>query len=164
MKNKALTGILIVVVGFIWYKAFFRVKDGFFGEETEIVTPMQNQMQSFTSLSRDTFSINLDYRDPFGETKKTYSTEPPQRNSQGASRPIARPARQGISWPDIVYFGQVRRTTSKDPLAILSIDGYKHTMRKGEKLYDGIQLNAIGRDSMVIIYQKEQRIFWRNNN
>lgn len=163
MKNKALTGILIVVVGFIWYKAFFRVKDGLFGEGTEIVTPSRNQQISFASLSRDTFSINLDYRDPFGETKKSYSAAPPQIDARPINRSVSRPVKQSVNWPAIVYFGQVRRTTSKDPLAILSIDGYKHTMRNGEKLYDGILVKAIGRDSMVIVYQKEKRIFWRNN-
>lgn len=160
MKNKALTGILIVVVGFIWYKAFFRVKDNFFGENTEVAPPVRNQPISFASLSRDTFSINLDYRDPFGETKKSYAPVPPQNATPVRTAP--RPVRRGVQWPAIVYYGQVRRTTSKDPLAILSIDGYKHTMRRGEKLYDGILLKAIGRDSMVIVYQKEKRVFWRD--
>jgi hypothetical protein len=161
MKNKALTGILIVVVGFIWYKAFFRVKDGLFGEETEVVVPTRNQPISFASLSRDTFSINLDYRDPFGETKKSYSPAPPQDARGSVNRAASRPIKQGVNWPEIVYYGQVRRTTSKDPLAIIGIDGYKHTLRRGEKLYDGILLKAIGRDSMVIVYQKEKRIFFR---
>lgn len=161
MKNKALTGILLVVVAFIWYKAFFRVKDGFFGEETEVAPPVRNQPISFASLSRDTFSIQLDYRDPFGETKKTYDASAPQTTSPVPSQPIVRPVKKGIDWPEIVYFGQVRRTTSKNPLAIISIDGYKHTLRKGEILYDGIQINSIGRDSLVVTYQKEKRIFWR---
>lgn len=161
MKNKALTGILLVVVGFIWYKAFFRVKDGFFGDATEIVAPIQNQTISFANLSRDTFAINLDYRDPFGETKKSYSAEPPQTDLQQAQRSVSRPAVPRVNWPEIVYFGQVRRTTSKDPLAIISIDGYQHTIRKGESLYDGILVKAIGRDSLVVTYAKEKRIFWR---
>jgi hypothetical protein len=161
MKNKALTGILIIVVGFIWYKAFFRVKDGFFSGETEVAIPLRSQPLSFASLSRDTFAINLDYRDPFGETKKSYSAEPPQIDPRQIKRSISRPVKQGINWPTIVYFGQVRRTTSKDPLAILSIDGYKHTMRKGERLYDGILVKSIGRDSLVIFYQRERKVFWR---
>jgi len=162
MKNKALTGILLVVVGFIWYKAFFRVKDGFFGEETEIVSPERNQPISFTSLSRDTFSINLDYRDPFGETKKSYSAEPPQTNNRNTNlTPVRRPTPQVTPWPEIIYYGQVRKTTSKNPLAIISIDGYKHSIRKGEQLYDGIKVTAIGRDSMVVAYRKEKRVYWR---
>jgi len=161
MKNKALTGILIVVVAFIWYKAFFRVKDGFFGEETEIVPPTRNKPISFASLSRDTFSIQLDYRDPFGETKKSYNASAPQEAQQPANLPVSRPIKRGVSWPDIKYYGQVRKTTSKNPLAILSIDGYQHTLRKGEALYDGIVVKSIGRDSLVVVYQKETRVFWR---
>lgn len=160
MKNKALTGILLVVVGVIWYKAFFRVKDSFFGEETSAVSSPLNQQLSFASISRDTFSINLDYRDPFGETEKSYLAEPPQSDVP-QNRPAVAPIKRGVDWPSIVYFGQVRKTTSKDPLAILSIDGYKHTMRKGENIYDGIVVKAIGRDSLVIRYKNEQKVFWR---
>ena len=163
MKNKALTGILIVVVGFIWYKAFFRVKDSFFGEETQDIVEQQNQPISFARLSRDTFSIHLDYRDPFGDTKKSYAGAPPQANSGRQKRVNQRTVRPPVVWPEIVYFGQVRRTGSEDPLAIIGIDGYKHTVRKGERLYDGIKVNIIGRDSLVIMYNKEKRIFWRNN-
>ena len=163
MKNKTLTGILIVVVGFIWYKAFFRVKDGFFGDETKIVAPIMSRPISFANLSRDTFSINLNYRDPFGETQKLYSPPPSETVTKLVNRTTPRPVKQAVNWPDIVYFGLVRRTYSKDPLAIIGIDGYKHTLRRGEKLYDGILLKAIGRDSMVVIYQKEKRVFWRNS-
>lgn len=163
MKNKALTGILIVVVGLIWYNAFFRVKDSFFGEEQASNLRPTDQPMSFASLSRDTFSINLEYRDPFGETKRSYDAAPPQEPQIAVNRPVVKAAKPIDEWSTIVYFGQVRRTNSKDPLAILSIDGHKHTMRKGEKVYDGITIKAIGRDSLVVVYKKQQRVFWRGN-
>lgn len=163
MKNKALTGILLVVVGLIWYNAFFRVKDSLFGEEETFTQRSLNSPISFASLSRDTFSINLEYRDPFGETKRSYRAELTQDDQALQTRPTARRTKPVINWPAIVYFGQVRKTSSKDPLAIISIDGHKHTMRKGEKVYDGITVKAVGRDSLVIYYQKEKRIFWRGS-
>lgn len=164
MKNKALTGILILVVGFIWYKAFFRVKDSFFGEEVG-ATNLRSSDQAviFASLSRDTFAINLDYRDPFGETERSYDAAPPISIQPPNNQPVAARVKPSVNWPAIVYYGQVKRSSSKDPLGILSIDGYKHTMRQGEKIYDGITLKSIGRDSMVIIYQKEKRVYWRGN-
>jgi hypothetical protein len=138
------------------------VKDSLFGEENSAVASERNQPFSFSNLSRDTFSINLDYRDPFGETEKSYSPEPPQSSSENPNNaPLKRVIPRTVQWPEIVYYGQVRKTTSKDPLAIISIDGYKHTIRKGERLYDGIKINSIGRDSMVVVYQKEKRVYWR---
>lgn len=164
MKNRALTVVLVLVVGFIWYKAFFRVKDSFFGEDEAATNLRPNdQPVIFASLSRDTFAINLDYRDPFGETKRSYDAAPPTTIQVPNKQPAAVRVKRGVDWPAIVYYGQVKRTTSKDPLAILSIDGYQHTMRQGEKIYDGITVKAIGRDSMVITYQKERRVFWRGN-
>ncbi len=163
MKNKALTGILLVVVGLIWYNAFFRVKNSLFGEDETFNQRSFENPISFASLSRDTFSINLEYRDPFGETKRSYEAEAPQNDPAARTRIVERRIKPVINWPVIVYFGQVRKTNSKDPLAIISIDGYKHTMRKDEKVYDGIAIRAIGRDSLVIYYQKEKRIFWRGD-
>ncbi|MCJ8289334.1 MAG: hypothetical protein HRT58_22050 [Crocinitomicaceae bacterium] len=160
MKSKALTGILLVVVGLIWYNAFFRVKDSLFGEEETFAQRSLGSPISFASLSRDTFSINLEYRDPFGETKRSYRG-PVENDQTVQTRPVARRIKPVINWPAIVYFGQVRKTSSKDPLAIIGIDGHKHTMRTGEKVYDGITIKAIGRDSLVIYYQKEKRVFWR---
>ncbi len=160
MKNKALTYLLIAVVGFIWYKVFFRVKGSLFGDEVQIVQP-NNPRTRYQVTSRDTFPLQANYRDPFGETKPT-----PVSNSEEIPsappierRPTPKPV---ISWPQIKYFGQVRKTTSSKPLAIISIDGYQHTLRKGESIYDGIEIKAIGRDSIVIKYNKENRVFWRD--
>lgn len=161
MKNKALTGILLVAVGLIWYNAFFRVKNSLFGEEETFNQRSLESPISFASLSRDTFSINLEYRDPFGETKRSYQSEVPENKPAEQVRNVVRRVKPSVNWPVITYFGQVRRTNSKDPLAIIGIDGYKHTMRKGEKVYDGITIQSIGRDSLVIFYQKEKKIFWR---
>lgn len=160
MKNKALTYLLVAVVGFIWYKVFFRVKGSLFGDEIEIVQP-NNPLASYEVAARDTFSLAANYRDPFGETKLANTTLPEELATAPIieRRPIPKPV---ISWPQIKYFGQVRKTTSSKPLAIISIDGYQHTLRKGEFIYDGIEIKTIGRDSIVIRYNKENRIFWRD--
>lgn len=162
MKNKALTGILLVVVGFIWYKVFFRVKDNLFGEGADVEIPQPQQVQ-FNAIQRDTFQIDLSYRDPFGETNRN---RPVQTAQQNAPQPVVnnrlRQAKPVFQWPNIQYFGQVRRTTSKNPLGIVSIDGFKHHMRKGDQIYDGITVKSIGRDSIVIRYKKKTKTFWRD--
>lgn len=160
MKNKALTYLLVAIVGFVWYKVFFRVKDNLFGEETEIVRP-NNVPAQLALFSRDTFSLQADYRDPFGETKMSVSVQESVEPSEPSPIPTPRP-KPSISWPEIVYFGQIQKTGSKKPLGIISIDGYKHALHTGETIYDGILIKSIGRDSIAIRYQKEQRIYWRD--
>lgn len=158
MKNKALTYVLLAVVAFIWYKVFFRVKDNLFGEE-EQSTELRREEPQLPTIQRDTFELLADYRDPFGETKRQTQMINPEVQ-QVVQAP--KPPKPQIIWPKIVYYGQVRRTTSKNPLGILSIDGYKHTLRRGEQVYDGIAIKAVGRDSIVIRYNRQTKIFWRD--
>ncbi len=162
MKNKTLTFILLAVVGFIWYKVFFRVKDNLFGAGNETVIETQQATLTLTPVERDTFQLNADYRDPFGETK-TYRVSipaPPPVPAQAVTRP-SNPAPQDV-WPAISYFGQLRKIPSSHPLGIISIDGYNHAIRKGDELYDGILIRSVTRDSVVIQYKKKTKAFYRN--
>ena len=156
-----MTYVLLGVVAIIWYQVFFRVKDNLFGEETTVVQPNQ-QMAIFEPIVRDTFLLNANYRDPFGETKLGHTSAPPT-SIQPASASVTSPPKMPTPWPAIGYFGQVVRKSSKNPLAIISVDGYKHTMRKGESIYDGILVKGVGRDSIVIRYKGENAHFLARN-
>lgn len=162
MKNKTLTVILVIVVGFIWYKVFFRIKGNLEAESAEQVQLVQ-QKKAFLAVARDTFNLKADYRDPFGNTKfqSAVVNQAPDEHQQLSER-IKPKEKEPTRWPTIKYYGQIRDRASNDPLGIISIDGFKHNMRKGEQVYDGILIRTIGRDSIVIRYKKETKTFWRN--
>lgn len=161
MKNKALTYVLLLVVGLIWYQVFHRVTDNLFPEDSIPPDPNSAMMANF-SMERDTFAIQAEYRDPFVEEKKpSISLEelgPPRPPVQAPPR-AAKPKTQ---WPPIIYFGQVRRTSSKDPLAIIKVDGLQLMLRRGEEMFNDITLKEIWRDSVLVSYKKEKRVFYRN--
>ncbi len=160
-NNRVITILLLAVVGFIWYKVFFRVKDSLFAEDVEVVQPNESQDQ-YKAVKRDTVQLALDYRDPFGETEQRISLGKPEEPKPNPPVVRNQPPKPQFQWPNIEYFGMLRKTTSTDPLAIIGIDGFKHHMRKGEKVYDGVTIKTIGRDSVVIYYQKKSKVFWRN--
>lgn len=161
MKNKGLTYALLIVVGIIWYNVFFRVVSNFNSDESAIVEPNQIKNSLF-SVHRDTFTLQANYRDPFGGSLKQSFTSAPENVPQNPD-PAPKPKIQKIKevWPSIRYKGLIRKTTSNNPLAIIYIDGIQLQMRKGEKVFDGILLKTVHRDSIVVVYQKEKRVFWR---
>ena len=159
MKNKTFTYILLIVVAIVWYQVFFRVKGSLFGED-EVDIPAVNQPPMGAPVIRDTFSLLANYRDPFGETKRNLAEElnklqeQPQPPKQKAPPP-------SVYWPPIKYYGLVKKSESKTPLAIVSVDGIQLMVRKGEELFDGIMLNVIYRDSIQVKNKREKRTFWR---
>lgn len=159
MKNKGLIYVLLVAVGVIWYNVFFRVVSNLTADETGIVQPNETN-QLFSSIERDTFKLNASYRDPFG-AKTAVTTTPPPETTKVNPTAIVKKVKVKEPWPHIQYKGMVRKTSSSNPLAIIYIDGIQLQMRKGERVFDGITLKTIHRDSIVIYYQKEKRSFWR---
>lgn len=162
MKNKSLTYVLLIVVAIVWYNVFFRVVSNFSGDDSGIV-PTSNIPQTIGSIDRDTFSLNANYRDPFGSTTLAISLPvDPQFNPN--PYPVAKPIPQKVKdfWPKIEYKGMLRKTSSDNPLAIIFIDDIQLFLRKGEQVFDGITLKTVHRDSVVILYKKEKRVYWRD--
>lgn len=155
MKNKALTYALLIVVALIWYQVFFRVKNNLLGED-EVLVPNRSAHVALNPVQRDTFPLKANYRDPFGEEKKRSvlpqaENNAPQVNVRRSSAP---PKTQ---WPPMEYFGLVRKTESKTPLAIFKIDGLQMMVRKGDELYNAIYVNQIWRDSIQLRWGKERK-------
>lgn len=163
MKSKSLTYFLLAVVGIIWYQVFFRVKDTIFGEEA-VVKGHSQQAVSFQLLSRDTVTLKANYRDPFHLKKSAPSNgileeAPPQRPVQNA---IVRSVKPQMIWPDMHYYGLVRRNESNKPLALLKADGLLFNLRLGDEIYNSMYVRAITPDSVVIRLGKHQRTVYRN--
>jgi len=160
MKNKGLTYALVIVVGVIWYNVYHRVVTSLTSDASNIVSDFQER-QSVFLMDRDTFLLHANYRDPFSGAKQV-----PIGSEGGTNMRRKLPVKKSQPmlmepWPDIRYKGQLRKTSSNNPLAILSIDGILLQMRSGERVFDGITIQAIGRDSVVVLYQRELRVFHR---
>lgn len=160
MKNKGLIYVLLLVVGVIWYNVFFRVVSNFTSDDAAVPPP--NEVKTvFQSMHRDNFTLNANYRDPFGGSPKNTAVviNPAEQTTPKPEKKIVKKVEE--SWPLIQYKGLVKKSTSNDPLAIIYIDGIQLYMRKGERVFDGILVKSVHRDSVVVVYKKGRKVFWR---
>lgn len=160
MKNKALTYILLIVVGLIWYKVFFRVKDNLFGEDGEIPAPNE-LLRDIRIASRDTVKLHLDYRDPF-------YLEKPKPISMAAPEPVVRntppPKRNQtptFNWPKTEYYGLIRNRKSKEPLGLLRVDGLIMNLREGEEIFNGIVVKDINSEALTLQFKSHKKTISR---
>lgn len=156
MKNKSLTYILLIVVAIIWYNVFFRVKDNLFGESEVMLNQREQLISNIQIISKDTFELNASYADPFGAVNRIEKIEskPIQQNNYS-------PANRSIKWPNIKYYGIVRKSSSSNPMGIIKIDGQQFTLRSGESPYDGLYIKRVWRDSVWVKYQSHHKIYYR---
>lgn len=165
MKNKGLTFVLLLVVGVIWFKVFFRIKDNLSNEDTSV------QVQGELGLPRknyvkDTFALQANYRDPFHSNSPSSSTSP--SNDANGNGPQPAPVQQIIKpqpeppkphrWPKMRYFGLMKSNPQKGTLAILTIDNMRFNLREGEEAYDGIYVRKIYGDSVLMVHEKYGRV------
>jgi hypothetical protein len=161
MKNKGLTYLLLIVVGLIWYQVFFRIKSNLEADAGPLAGGNPFALSDIR-IRRDTFSLQANYRDPFGGKMSTiYNPDTvkrmksPVENRQPKSYPVEQ------SWVKIRYYGLIKKTDSRDPLALLNIDNEQFFLRKGDDVFDGYQVQAIYRDSVLISYGKKSRYFYK---
>jgi hypothetical protein len=131
MKNKKNIYILLPIVLLIWGIVIFQ----FFSFTTsDTVVDKKSSDYNFKPLKiavRDTFGINVNYRDPFlgkmyasGSTTKVKSS-----NSTIKKLPKKEDA---IIWPIIKYKGLISDTKDKTKIFLLIISGQNHYMKIGD--------------------------------
>lgn len=160
MKNKPLTFVLLGVVALLYYNIFFKVK-GYLQDKNElsVVEPNRPNVSS-VQLIKDTIILKLDYRDPFGQSNMmVINNDLDSLNKIKESIKYKQP--EYVNWPDIKYHGLLKRTSSSKPLGILSVDGYKHQIRKQENLYDGLVILSMNAEAVKVRYKKETKTFFR---
>lgn len=164
MKNKKLTYILLVVVAFIWYKAFVRISDNFGSEEFVSQTESFN-IDNIVLSKKDSFTLNIDYKNPFRNQLKRGGAEDSERNERSSSEPIRKAVSQPIKvqyrWPNFVYQGLVKNKNNKQALAIVKDGGMVYNLREGEEIYNGIYLSKIWRDSVLMKSGKNIKLYFR---
>ncbi|XOV67603.1 MAG: hypothetical protein ACFHU9_00245 [Fluviicola sp.] len=163
MKNKALTYVLLIVVGIIWYQVFFRVKGNLLDDDTEVPKPNQ-AIAAVHAIARDTVQLHADYRDPFNYEKMARNipllseTPKPPTTPRAA---VKRSTQPQFAWPNISYHGLIRNRTSEKPLALIRVDGLVYNLRLGDEIFNSIYIKAIEPDFLTIRYKKLEKVVER---
>ncbi len=155
MKNKRFTYVLLVVVGFIYFKLFVRISSNI-SDETDAPVAQMDQMQLDDIRTKKSFRLKANYQDPFLKASRIVQKPNQNNNNENiAPPPPKKKEKPPVFWPAIKYYGIVQKTSSKKPRALISIDGTMYKIYPNEEIFDGIIIKSIQRESMVVSFQKE---------
>lgn len=147
MKNKKKTYILLVIVLIIWglliYKFFSFASKDVTSENLEIAL----SVKALAITKRDTFSIDVNYRDPF--LGKMYMAD---KSAVSLKRKVK--IKEPVVWPSVVYKGVVSDTKDKKKVFMIIISGHTYLMKEKETEQE-VTLKKGDRESIDIKYKGE---------
>ena len=147
MNNKKKTYVLLAIVVIIWVLLIYRFFSLTAGNPAEIVSSQSTMTGTLAVKKRDTFSVNVNYRDPFlGKMYVADNVVKPQKKHLKKVEPVV--------WPDVVYKGMVSDTKDKKKVFMLIIDRKTYLMKEKET-EGGITLKKGNRESIDIKYKGE---------
>jgi len=158
MKNKKYTYILFPLVIIVWgaivYKgiAYYLENDSSSGVDKieELTTLKINQA--------DTFSLLLNYADPFLKESVSELPVPVYENSPTLSvkksTVIVKEKKDNtpITWPTILYCGIFKNKQNDKICSIIKINGTEHLMKVGDT-YSDVSLIKLYKDSAIVQYK-----------
>lgn len=160
MKNKTITYILLFLVLVIWgtilYKIFFYTES-----ESETFSMGKTSLTKITPESSDTFSLSLNYSDPFlkenvrsnsiskssTSTRKSGQVKPTTIKNNPSTSPQ-------VVWPKVKYEGLIKNNNNST--AILSINGSTQFLKIGDSFND-VKVESITKDSVIVSYHKNSK-------
>jgi hypothetical protein len=148
MKNKTLTYVLgfavLIVWGLILYRIFAYVKT----DDTTDDTPTVFKKEPYNdyAVKKDTSTLNLKYRDPFGLVKPVDTNRSIKKQFKLQSVVTPQPA---FNWDFIKYTGYIRNPETKKLIAILQINGKSEMMAEGD-VSDNVKLLKNVQDSVKV--------------
>lgn len=159
MKNKSVTYILSVLVLIIWGTIFYKI---FFQTECDSDTASVSFTDKvpFFEAETDTFSVSMNYPDPFLKGKSSNSKKVAMTSNQRSivnpiRSSVTPPTKKALSWPSIMFSGVIRKNA--DVIAIVNISGNTQLVKKADIIND-IIFSHITEDSIIVSFQKENKI------
>ena len=150
LKNKKFTYVLLVLVLIIWGVIFYKVYSNFGGKKQfekilpqVIITDEKGQNDSI-------FTLVLDYPDPF--LKGIGLPDHTSLNSLSKSSTI----KQNPVWPQIEYRGLLSISNKKESTGLLKVQNLDCLVKSG-KVYSGVKIRSITKDSIFLEYLKQSR-------
>jgi hypothetical protein len=152
MKNKKVVYALLILALVVWGIIFYRVGTTLSKDKPAAVAVNKAPVLAKQDTGPEDFKIVADYRDPFLGTavrereKKKVVVKPVQKKA-----PVST-----IQWPQI-KLGGIIRTQSKQPLALVTINGKENIVKEKETILE-VTLSKVYHDSAEFIYKNEKRI------
>jgi hypothetical protein len=161
MKNKKNIYILFPIVLLVWGAVLYQVFS--LTDSDEIVDNNDTGfvIKPLKIKTRDTFAINVNYRDPF--LGKMYASTATPLVKKNTSKVNTSPKpKETLVWPVIQYKGMISDTKEKNKLFMLIIDGSNHYLKIGETAND-IVLKAGDKESVYVKYKGNLNLIMLEN-
>lgn len=156
MKSKKSLFILLPIVLLIWGLVVYEFFSFSAPDVTLESTSNEYSLKPFKLKERDTFLINVAYRDPFlGKMNSTQTTDSNSNNSK-TKKAVKRV--EAIVWPTILYKGIVSDVKEKNKIFMLIIAGHDFFMKKGET-ENGVFLKDGDKESVYVKYKGNLNLF-----
>ena len=147
MKNKKSIYILLPIVLLIWGLVVYQFFS-FSRNEVAIVNETNDfNFKAIAFKTRDTSSINVNYRDPFLGKVYSSNTYLASKNNGGSRRPVL--PKTPIILQTILYKGIISDTKEKTRVFMLIINGRTFLMKKGDTESD-VFLKDGNRESITV--------------
>lgn len=164
LKNKAISVVLLIVVGIIWLNVIIKIVGNFSATEDNSVSDHIVDAPLLIPAPEDRdFELATNYRDPFLNQVK--STKKVSESPERSAFPIharTQSTQAPKPWPKIHYYGIVKQTKGNGGLALIKVDNYSMNLKKGEGFYDDYEVYGVYRDSIVIRRgKKEYKSYYR---
>lgn len=143
--------------GYITYKVYHALQ----GDEVALPAAASEIPLAALRQEQDTFTLFNNYRDPFLYGTRSSGVAHPNTNTTSHPRPKVKATPAPVkSWPVIVYSGIVKNQSNATALVLLRINGRLHTLKQGE-MSDGVKVVSFSNNEVVLLYEKEKKIFLR---
>lgn len=146
MKNKKNIYILLPIVLGIWGMVIYRLFS-FSNPDTNIPATASNfTFKPIEVKARDTFSIDVNYRDPF--LGKMYSNDVQKKNTSH----VPKVKKDTLIWPNIIYKGLVSDSKEKKKVFLVSINGQTYFMNE-KTTEQEVTLKKGNRNTIEVLYK-----------
>jgi hypothetical protein len=164
MKNKAMVYILGFMVAIIWGIIIYRIVAAVNKDDEPALpivgAPAKKEPLDEHELVRDTNTLKLNYRDPFGQAKPGKDTvQLPVSKLIRSTVPLTfKPAvsKPTINWSFIKYSGYIRNPRTKQLIALMNINGKSLMLSEGESA-EQVKIVKNMKDSIKVAYNNHTK-------
>lgn len=155
MKTKKSIYILLPIVLLIWGAVVYQFFS--FTNNNEVDIPNQDiSVKPFKIKPKDTFSIQINKRDPFLGKITTDEVVSIKRPKSIITNNPAK-VKEELIWPNVEYKGIISDNKDKIKVYMLIINGKTFLMKKGEEENE-VKLKEGDREMVYVVYKGDLRI------
>ncbi|URC11274.1 hypothetical protein [Flavobacterium sp. B183] len=153
MKNKKNIYILLPIVLMVWGAVLFQLFSFTNSDEIIIDNTPELMIKPLKLNKRQSFTIDVNYRDPFLGKMYAENTTPKAKPSGVRSSKVIKP-KEALVWPVILYKGLISDNKEKNKVFVLIIDKKNYFMKIGDTENE-IFLKSGDKESIYVKYKGE---------